>query len=107
METSLTQAMDVGHLIRAADGPTAVARALGLRQSAVSNWITRGQVPLEHAAAVCALAGVDPAKVRPDVEWERDADGRVVSYRVPVSMVATVDPDPSTVETANAGAVEG
>lgn len=107
METSLEQSMDVGYLIRAADGPTAVARALGLRQSAVSNWINRGKVPLEHLAAVSALAGVEPEQVRPDVEWERDADGRVVSYRVPVSMVATVDPDPSTVEPANAGAVEG
>lgn len=65
------------------------------------------QVPLAHCVPIERETGVRVEALRPDVEWERDADGRVVSYRVPVSMVATVDPDPSTVESANAGAVEG
>lgn len=93
--------------MRMAGGPTAVAKAIGLGQSAVSNWITRGRVPLEHAAAVAVMAGVDPEVVHPGVIWERNPDGRVISYRVPVSMPPTVDQPPSTAQPADAGAVEG
>lgn len=78
--------------------PAAVRhKANGLRQVQLTEC-----VPIEQFTA----GQVRCEDLRPDVEWERDADGRVVSYRVPVSMVATVDPDPSTVDPANAGAVE-
>lgn len=36
---------ELKHAIQAASGVTALARALGVSQSRVSNWLTRGSVP--------------------------------------------------------------
>lgn len=36
---------ELKHAIHAASGVTALARALGVSQSRVSNWLTRGSVP--------------------------------------------------------------
>ena len=73
-------------IVQKAGGPTAVAAALGLRQSAVSNWIARGKASRGHAASLAALAGVQPESVRPDVEWVRDSHGAVIRYQVPVTV---------------------
>lgn len=59
--------------ISAADGVGALARAIGVTQSAVSNWRARSAlVPSEHCAAIeRATAGaVTRRDLRPD-DWHR------------------------------------
>lgn len=62
----------VTRAIKLAGGPTALAKILGVRQSVVSNWITRGRVSTDHCAAV--EKAVDGQVTRKDfrpVEWKR------------------------------------
>ena len=74
-------------VIRKAGGPTAVAERLGMRQSAVSNWISRGQIPREHCATVEAMAGMQFAEdMHSDIQWTR-VDGQITGYHVPVSLL--------------------
>jgi DNA-binding transcriptional regulator YdaS (Cro superfamily) len=82
VETPLQEA------VRKAGGPTALAGLLDLRQSAVSNWLMRGQAPLERCAAIEQITGVKCERLRPDVEWQRDKKGRVTSYVVKVKQAA-------------------
>ena len=48
---------------------TALARALGVRQSTVSNWFIRGRVPAERCVEIQRLTKGEVAanKLRPDV----------------------------------------
>ena len=67
--------------IRAANGVTALASALRIGQSVVSNWKARGNVPAEHCPEIeratreIAIAKEDPTlivtceQLRPDVNW--------------------------------------
>lgn len=68
------------------NGVGRLAHELGIRQSAVSNWLARGNVPADRAPAIEAATGgeIRCEDLRPDLTWERDAHGRVVAYRVPV-----------------------
>jgi DNA-binding transcriptional regulator YdaS (Cro superfamily) len=54
-----------------AGGQTQLARLLGIRQSLVSMWKTRGRVPAEYCPRIeRATAGqVRCEDLRPDVEW--------------------------------------
>lgn len=76
---ALTQAID------RAGGVSALAAALHLRQSAVSNWKSRGQVPEEHCPAIETMSGVRCEQLRPDVTWTRNEAGQVTGYHVPIS----------------------
>lgn len=55
--------------IELADGVTRMAEKLGLRQSVVSNWKRRGQVPAERCLAIEQVTGgeVTRYELRPDV----------------------------------------
>lgn len=60
--------------IDAMDGVTALASAIGVGQSTVSMWRTRGRVPAEHCPAIeraTTKAGfpVPCEELRPDVDW--------------------------------------
>lgn len=54
-----------------AGGQTELARRLGVRQSLVSMWKTRGNVPAEHCPGIeRATEGfVRCEQLRPDVDW--------------------------------------
>lgn len=53
--------------IAAAGGPTALAVALRIRQSVVSNWRMRGRIPAPRCIEVEQLTGVSRHELRPDV----------------------------------------
>ena len=55
--------------IRSAGGVSALAKALRLRQSTVSNWPARGRVPAEYCPSIERITGVRCERLRPDVEW--------------------------------------
>lgn len=54
----------------AAGGPTALAAALQIRQSVVSNWRMRGRIPAARCIQVEQLTGVSRHELRPDVFGE-------------------------------------
>jgi hypothetical protein len=59
------------NLIKALDGPTAVAKFFGVTHSAVAQWYTRG-VPSDRLPKLLALASrkgytYRPAQLRPDL----------------------------------------
>jgi len=68
-----------------AGGTAALARALGVSDSVVSNWKARESVPLDSCAAVEAATGVTCEELRSDVEWVRDRKGNVTHYMTPVA----------------------
>ncbi len=70
--------------IAAAGGQTKLADMIGVRQSAVSNWMARGAIPEDQCAAIERATGIRCEDLRPDVTWVRDAAGRVTGYTVPV-----------------------
>lgn len=61
------QALDVA--IQLAGGQAKLAEACGLKQSAVSSWITSGEVPPELVIKVCEAVfyRVTPHQLRPDL----------------------------------------
>lgn len=63
-----------------------LAHILGVRQSAVSNWKSRGDIPADQCPTIeTATAGaVRCEELRPDVTWQRDTSGAVTGYVVPV-----------------------
>lgn len=56
--------MEVGEIIKAAGGPSRVARELGRSHATVLGW---KKVPAEHARRIAQIAGLEPADVRPDL----------------------------------------
>lgn len=58
--------------IDAADGVGALAELIGVNQTTVSMWRTRGKgrVPPEHCAAIHKATGVPRWELRPD-DWHR------------------------------------
>lgn len=65
--TALTKAID------RAGGVSQLARALGVRQSVVSNWRKR-QVPADRCRAIERATGVSAYELRPDVFGEAAND---------------------------------
>ncbi len=63
--TPLQRAIELCH------GQTALASGLGLRQSHISNWLTRGKVSAEYCPAIERLTErkVTCEQLRPDVDW--------------------------------------
>jgi DNA-binding transcriptional regulator YdaS (Cro superfamily) len=56
--------------IHTAGGVGALAKAINVGQTVVSNWRTRGSVPPEHCAAIDQATGVRRWDLRPD-DWHR------------------------------------
>ena len=69
MGAPAVEASPLDRAIECLDGVTALAIALGVRQSVVSNWRARGQVPPERVLAVEAVTGgrVTRHDLRPDI----------------------------------------
>lgn len=78
---ALTRAIEV------ATGVGELASAIGVTQTAVSNWRSRG-VPLAQCPAIERATGIRCHELRPDVTWLRDSDGQVTGYHVPLSKVS-------------------
>ena len=53
-------------LARYAHTGVSLAEALGVNQATVSRWVTRGGVPMDQLARVCAVIGCTPAELRPE-----------------------------------------
>lgn len=70
--------------IKAADGPTNLARKIGRRVNVVTNWRMRGQIPAPECPAVERATGVRCELLRPDVIWTRDTSGEVTGYHVSI-----------------------
>lgn len=70
--------------IDAAGSQTELARRLGLLPQYVNNWKSRG-VPADRCPAIEAITGVRCEELRPDLSWNRDADGTVTGYTVKVA----------------------
>lgn len=75
--------------IRAAGTQAALARACGQFPQVITRWKKKGLIPLGHCASVEAATGIPCEELRPDVDWERDASGRVVGYRVRLGRCGT------------------
>lgn len=71
--------------IESVGGVSELARRLNVGQSVVSNWRSRGRVPLEACANVEAVSDVTCEQLRPDVTWQRDRAGQVTGYVVTVA----------------------
>lgn len=56
-------AMDTGTLIRRLGGPSAVAAALNLGCTAVSNWSSKDAIPREHHLVIWRMA------IRAGIDW--------------------------------------
>lgn len=65
METALDRA------IAEAKGVSALASSIGVVQTAVSNWRSRGKVPAEHCPAIerATNGKVRCEELRPDIPW--------------------------------------
>lgn len=44
-----------------------LARRIGVTQGAISQWLTKGSVPVHRVLAVYRATGIPPEKLRPDV----------------------------------------
>lgn len=62
--------------IDAAKGVGALAAAIGVAQTAVSNWKARGTVPSEQCPAIerATKGAVTVEELRPDARWHRVPD---------------------------------
>lgn len=59
--------MTVLDIIHGAGGVCSVARALGVRPQAVSNWAARNLVPPRRVPALARLTGLSLFEIRPDL----------------------------------------
>ena len=57
-------AMHIREIIKAAGGPVALARQLGIRHSSVCEW---DEVPAKRVPAVSAATGLARHVIRPDI----------------------------------------
>ena len=70
--------------IDAVGSQSELARLLGVLPQHVNNWKTRG-VPPDRCPAIESVSGVRCEDLRSDMQWNRDADGRVTGYTTPVA----------------------
>tara|TARA_R100000655_G_scaffold35870_1_gene69714 strand:- start:360 stop:554 length:195 start_codon:yes stop_codon:yes gene_type:complete len=57
----------VKRVIDAAGGPSALAKALDIKQPSVSGWV---RVPAERVLEVERITGIDRKEIRPDIFGE-------------------------------------
>lgn len=53
--------------IEIAQGPAALARALGIKPPSIFGWYARKRIPAERCAAIEAATGVPRHALRPDI----------------------------------------
>jgi len=44
-----------------------LAREIGITQGAISQWLTRGRIPVERVRAIERITGIPACKLRPDI----------------------------------------
>lgn len=74
--------------VSAAGGQSALARAIGgsVKQAHVWAWLNRNtKIPAEHCPAIERATGVRCEHLREDLTWNRNDDGDVIEYCVPVN----------------------
>jgi DNA-binding transcriptional regulator YdaS (Cro superfamily) len=54
----------VARVVEKAGGPTALARALGIKSPSIHSW---SQVPANRVTEVSDITGIPPHEIRPDV----------------------------------------
>ncbi len=64
----------VSDAIQRAGGQSAVARAFGVSQPSVWEWIQRGSVPAHRCLLLAEMAGIDVRTLRPDVFGKRNGN---------------------------------
>lgn len=75
MASKLTPLRAIRAAIKAAGGPTALARQLSARgrvirsAQVIQGWVTTRRVPADHCPDVEAITGVRCEDLRPDVNW--------------------------------------
>ena len=57
----------IDEAIRAAGGPTKLAKAVGVDHSTVIGWRRANRVPAERVRAVSVASGIPPHALRPDI----------------------------------------
>lgn len=53
--------------ISLAGGQRRLAAALGIKQPSISEWLRRGQIPVERVARVTQVTGMTREELRPDI----------------------------------------
>lgn len=81
--------------IKAAGGASALARALGIKQAAVSQW---HRIPAERVPDVAAATGIPRHELRPDL-WEPPSG--TIRHPVPESTSTLPAGEPDSVSHAN------
>lgn len=69
--------------IQIAGNQSKLAKLLDVTAQTVTVWKEKG-VHEDRCPMVEAVTGVRCEELRPDIQWDRDETGKVVSYRVPV-----------------------
>lgn len=80
-QTTIEQALDL-----IPGGQTALAKALKIDRSMVSQWVT-GRKPIapRHCPVIEKMSGVRCEQLRPDLIWTRGNDGVVTGHHVPIT----------------------
>lgn len=85
---NLTNQQAIRRAVQIAGGQSALAKLLGpsVKQGHVYDWVNRETgAPFEHCPAIEAATGVKCEALRCEVEWQRDQDGQVTGYVVPIA----------------------
>lgn len=66
--------MKTAQIIKLLGGPAAVGSALGIRGQAVSQWVSKGYVPVGRVPGLVRMAKrlrlrLRAEQVRPDIDW--------------------------------------
>jgi len=62
--------------VKAAGGPSVVAKKLGISRQAVAMWyLDSGRIPVEWVRQVERLSGISRAALRPDIYDDEPPDG--------------------------------
>lgn len=70
----------IAHAIRISKGQTALAKALGVTQGAIWQWLNGREVQMERCWQIEQITGgaVRCEDIRADLPWVRDEAGRVL-----------------------------
>lgn len=75
-------------------GQTATARALGVSQSLIAQWIARDRdpqqrkgrpLPEEYCPAIEQVCGIRCEQLRPEIIWTRNEGGQITGYHVRIT----------------------
>lgn len=79
----------IDRAIQIAGSQADLARALRVLPQHLTNWRKRG-IPAERCPDIERATGLRCEEQRPDLQWNRDDDGNVTGYTVPVAVKSQV-----------------